>query len=144
MAGGEATFLVPLTASTASLHALAVAGEAARHRKAKVLATYVIEIGHEYPIDVELDVESRRGETILRKAEQLASEHHFPVESVLLQARSAGRATLDEAQHRGVSLIAIGLPAARHGAVELNRVADYLLRKAPCEVWLIREGAPAQ
>ncbi len=140
MGNGEAVFLVPLMASSATMHALAVAGEAARHQKAKVLATYVIEVSREYPVDAELDVESRRGEMILRKAEQLAASRHFTLEAALLQARSAGHAILDEVTRQGVTLIAVGVPASSNGGVDLGKTAEYLLRKAPCEVWIIREG----
>jgi nucleotide-binding universal stress UspA family protein len=140
----EGLFLVPITSSTATLHGLAVAGEVARHRKTKVLVTYVIEVSREFELDADLDMESRRGEIVLRKAEQVAAEGHFSIETDLLQARSAVRAILDEAVHRKVSLIAIGVPAASYGSIELGRTADYLLRKAPCEVWLIREASEAE
>jgi nucleotide-binding universal stress UspA family protein len=136
----DGIFLVPITASTATMHGLAVAGDAARHRKAKILVAYVIEVSREFPLDADLDMESRRGEIVLRKAEQVATEGHFTIETDLLQARSAGRAILDEALRRKVSLIAIGVPAANYGSIDLGRTAEYLLRKAPCEVWLIREG----
>jgi nucleotide-binding universal stress UspA family protein len=144
MANGDALFLVPLTSSTAAQEALLVAGEAARARHGSVLATFVIEVGHDRPIDAELDAESRRGETVLRRAERAATEHQFKLESDLLQARSAGRAIVDEARRRNAVAIVIGVGAARHGTFDAGGTADYLLRKAPCQVWLIREGAPAE
>jgi nucleotide-binding universal stress UspA family protein len=144
MAGDERLFLVPLTSATATLHALAVAGEAARHRRARILATYVVEVGWDLPVDADLDFEARRGEIVLRKAEQVAADGHFQIEADLLQARSAGRAIVEEAIHRGVGLIAMGIPAANYGSLDLGRTADYLLRRAPCEVWLIREGNTAE
>ncbi|MCA9822104.1 MAG: universal stress protein [Dehalococcoidia bacterium] len=142
-ASSEQVFVVPLSTTPATLHALAVAGEAARHRRATILATYVVEVSREYPVDADLDMESRRGELVLRKAEQIATEGNFSIEADLLQARSAGRAILDEATRRGARVIVIGVPAADYGSLNLGRTAEYLLRKAPCEVWLIREeGAP--
>jgi nucleotide-binding universal stress UspA family protein len=144
MADSGDLYLVPLTGSPATLHALAVAGDVARHRKAKVLVTYVVEVSRDLPVDAEMDLESRRGELVLRKAEQIAHDGHFTLEADLLQARTAGRAIVDEARHRRASLIAIGVPAADYGSLDLGKTADYLLRNAECEVWLIREGSPKE
>jgi nucleotide-binding universal stress UspA family protein len=141
MTNGEALFLVPLTASPATHQALLVAGEAAKARHGSVLAAFVIEVGHDLPLDAEMDAESRRGEMALRRAEHAATEHHFKLESDLLQARSAGRAIIEEAKRRNAAAIVMGVGPARHGAFEAGGTADYLLRKAPCQVWLIRERA---
>jgi nucleotide-binding universal stress UspA family protein len=141
MANGDALFLVPLTSSPATQEALLIAGEAAKARHGSVLATFVIEVGHDLPLDAEMDAESRRGEMALRRAEHAATEHHFKLESDLLQARSAGRAIIDEAKRRNATVIVMGVGPAKHGTFEAGRTADYLLRKAPCQVWLVRERA---
>lgn len=139
MANDEALFIVPVNSSTAWLEAMQVAGEAARSRHGSVLAAYVIEVGRDLPLDAEMQAESRRGETALRRAEQAATEGHFKIDSDLLQARSAGRAILDEAKRRSAAAIVIGVPARSDGTFDHGKVADYLLRKAPCQVWVIRE-----
>lgn len=131
--------LVPMTSSAASFHALNVAGSYARQHRGKVVAAYVVEVGYEFPIHEESSTESRRGEIVLRKAEQAANEGHFPVEPTLLQARAAGRAIVDEAKRRRASVIVLGAAAGTDGAFSPNKTADYVLRKAPCEVWLIRD-----
>jgi nucleotide-binding universal stress UspA family protein len=144
MPNSEPVYVVPLSGSPATAEALLVAGEMARARHGAVLATYVIEVSYELPLDAEMDADSRRGETVLRRAEQTASERHFKLDSNLLQARSAGRAIADEARRVNAVAIVIGVGARSDGTFDAGRTADYLLRKAPCPVWMIREKVPAQ
>lgn len=63
------------------------------------------------------------------------------MESELLQAREVGPALVDEAIERGVDLIIIGVPyKKRFGEFNLGKVAPYMLKNAPCRVWLVRQA----
>jgi nucleotide-binding universal stress UspA family protein len=59
----------------------------------------------------------------------------------LLQAREAGHAIVDEAMERGVDLILMGAEhKAPLGEYQMGRLTQYVLRAAPCNVWLWRHA----
>ena len=96
------SLLVPITNSTASLEAVAMACRLAKPAKGKVAVVHVIEVLRSLPLNVEMDSEARRGEQLLRRAEEAASSADYKVTGELLQAREAGPAIVDEARDRGV------------------------------------------
>ena len=62
-------------------------------------------------------------------------------EGELLQAREAGQAIVDEARDRGVDAIILGIGYKRLiGAFQVGRTADFVLKNAPCQVWVVRQG----
>ena len=134
------SYLVPVDGSAASFHALGVACDLARHVKGKVHILHVIEVPRSVALDAPLDAEVERGEEILERAEQLATEHGVEARGDLLQARQAGHAVVDEAVERGVDAILIGIAYHRPlGRFELGRLPAYVLEHASAEqVWLIR------
>ncbi|MDP2728276.1 MAG: universal stress protein, partial [Dehalococcoidia bacterium] len=68
-------------------------------------------------------------------------ELDYEVETELLQAREVGPAIVDEAIERGVDLILLGVPyKKRFGEFNMGRVAPYVLKNAPCRVWVIRQA----
>ena len=147
MARGDAadvrSYLVPVDGSEAAYHALGVACDLARRSKATVHVLHVIEVARSLALDAELDVEVRRGEEILNRAEQVAGDHGIAVEGDLLQARQAAHAVVDEAVERGVDAIVMGVEYHRPlGLFELGRLPTYVLEHAPTQVWLIRYPAP--
>jgi len=136
--------LVAIGESRSSLGALGTACIYASQRKAPLLAIHVIEVQRALPLDADLDAESRRGEQLLRRAEGLAHEKGFSLEGELLQARDAGQAIVEEAKSRGAEVIVLGIDYRRLiGQFDLGRTADYVLRHAQCQVWLVREPVGA-
>lgn len=136
------SIMVPVDGSAASMEAVALACDIARKNKGKVYVVHVIEVKRTLPLDAELEPEAGAGESILAQAEQAAAEHDFQVEGELLQAREAGHAVVDEAMERGVNLIILGVEyTAPFGEYQLGRMPLYVLRSAPCEVWLCRHTA---
>jgi nucleotide-binding universal stress UspA family protein len=136
--------LVAIGESRASLEALSAAGVYASQRKMRLVAIHVIEVKRALPLDADLDAESRRGEQLLRRAEGIAHEKGFAVEGELLQARDAGQAIVEEAKTRGAELIVLGAGYRRLiGQFDLGKTADYVLRHALCQVWLVREAVGA-
>jgi nucleotide-binding universal stress UspA family protein len=124
------------------MEALALACVVARQRKAKVFAVNVIEVLRSLPLDAQLDTDARRGEQVLRKAEEVASAQGYQVSGELLQAREAGQAIVDEARERDIDVIVLGVrrrPLVGH--FDMGRTAEFVLRNAPCEVWVVRQGA---
>lgn len=135
------TFLVPVASDRASMEAIAVAAAAAKARRGRLHLLHVIEVGRSMPLNVELDQESRRAQQIIEKAEAAAAEFGCQgVRSVVVQAREAGPAIVEEARSQKADVIVLGLPPfeGEDRPFALGPTAEYLLRHAPCEVWLIR------
>ncbi len=137
--------LVPIVQSPASLDAVTVAATVARQRKGRVYVVHVIEVNRSLPLNAELDAEARRGEQLIRRAEELAAESGVQATGTLLQAREAGPAIVDEARDREVDAIILGIGYKRlTGSFHVGRTADYIMRNATSAVWVVRQSmAPA-
>jgi nucleotide-binding universal stress UspA family protein len=121
------------------MNAILLACAMARKNKGKVYAVHVIEVKRSLPLDAELPDEANSGEALLTKAERAASEADFRIDGELLQARDAGHAIVDEAMERGVDLILMGTEhKAPTGEYQMGRVTQYVVKAAPCSVWLWR------
>jgi nucleotide-binding universal stress UspA family protein len=131
--------LVPLDGKQAGFEALALACSIAKRNRGTVYIAHVIEVRRSLPLDAEMRPEMEEGERILSTGERLAEEFDFKVKAELLQSREAGSALADEATERGVDAIILGVSyTAPYGEFELGRTTQYLLRNAPCRVWLLR------
>ncbi len=135
------SILVPVTDTSASLEAVGIACRLAKQSKGRVFVIHVIEVLRSLPLNVEMDIEARRGEQVLRHAEDAASEVGYRISRDLLQAREAGPAIVDEARDRGVDAIILGVGYKRLiGDFQVGRTADYVLKHAPCQVWVVRQA----
>jgi len=111
----------------------------AKRNKAKVVAVFVIEVPRALPLDAEVPEAMEEGERSLQRAEAIAEELEEEIETEILQSRLAGPAIVDEANERNVDLIVMGLPyRTRLGEFYLGSTATYVLKNAPCRVWLCR------
>ncbi|MDE3096419.1 MAG: universal stress protein [Chloroflexota bacterium] len=136
---GVRAILVPVDGSPASMGAVALACSIARRNKGKVYAVHVIEVKRSLPLDADLAEEASSGEDVLTRAERVAAEADFKLEGELLQAREAGHAIVDEAMERNVDLILMGAEhKAPLGEYQMGRLTQYVLKTAPCSVWLWR------
>lgn len=136
------TILVAVTASSHSLEAIAFACSLAKARKSNVIAVHVIEVNRSMPLDANLDSEARKGEQILRKAEEIAAGLEYHITGELIQARVAGPAIVEEAADRGADLIVLGVSYDHHGGGSyLGAAADYVLRNAEATVLISRQSA---
>lgn len=137
--------LVPVIQSHASFDAVGIAAMLARQRKGHVYVIHVIEVNRALPLNAELEAEARRGEQLIRRAEEVATQAGHPVTGTLLQARDAGEAIVEEARDQGVDAIILGLAADRPGGSTLvGHTVEYVLQHATCAVWVVRESmAPA-
>lgn len=121
------------------MDAIALACNIARKNKGKVYAVHVIEVKRSLPLDADLSDEASSGEGVLVQAEKVAQDNDFKIEGELLQAREAGHAIVDEAMERGVDLIVMGAEhKAPLGEYQMGRLTQYVVRAAPCSVWLWR------
>ncbi len=136
--------LVPVNGSSTDRQALELACSAAKRNKAKVYAICVIEVKRTLPLDAELEPEVQKAEGVLDRAEKIADEADYTVETEILQAREVGPAIVDEATERAVDVIVMGVPyKKRFGEYTPGPTATHVLKHAPCWVWICREPAAA-
>ena len=133
------TILVPVDGSHSSMQAVALACDIARKNKGDVYVVHVIEVNRNLPLTAEIESAEKEGDEILANAEQVSREQGFSVEGAILHAREASPAIVDEAIERNVDLIIMGTDYTQpFGEFQLGSVVQYVLKSAPCEVWLCR------
>ena len=135
--------LVPVNGNGTDEEAVALACEIARRSKAEVYAIYVIEVKRTLPLDVDLPPEAAKGDAVLARVEKVSQTYAINLQGEILQARDVGTAIVDEAAERRIDLIVMGLTYKRKfGEFDLGQTTQYVLRNAPCRVWVAR-AAPA-
>ncbi len=135
--------LVAANGKDADDEAVKLACDLAKKSKAKVCVVYVIEVKRSLPLDAVIESEIRKAEEVLARAEDIAADKDYEVETDLIQAREVGPAIVDEAMGREVDLILMGVTyKKRFGSFSLGRVIPYVLEEAPCRVLLCREPMP--
>lgn len=133
------SLLIAVTGDAIDENVLLLATTLARRFSATLYAIYVIEVKRSLPIDAEIGPEIEKGERLLDGVEQWCEDAQVPVETALLQAREIGPAIVDEAVERGVDGIFLGISHRKRPAEgELGSAALYVLKNAPCLVWLSR------
>jgi nucleotide-binding universal stress UspA family protein len=135
-----AKFLVPVGGGKVDDETVRLACTIAEATKGKVFVIYVIEVARTLPLDAELEADNKKAEELLAKAEKTAETIGCQVETEILQARETGPAIVDEAIERGVDVIIMGLKyEKRFGDFDMGTVVPYILRNAPCRVFIWRE-----
>ncbi|MEE9199117.1 MAG: universal stress protein [Dehalococcoidia bacterium] len=131
--------LVPVDGGAADEEAIQMACSFATKSKGQVYVLYVVEVPWRRPLDAEMELEVRKAEAVLDYMESLAKQQHCTVQTEVLQARAVGTAVVEEALARRIDLIVVNTAYERHyGEFSLGRAAPYVLRNAPCHVWLYR------
>lgn len=135
-----AKILVPVNGERVDEEVVKLACTIAKRRKGKVYVVYVIQVKRALPLDAEIEPETQKGEELLKRAERVADELDYQVDTDLLQAREVGPALVDEAVERGVDLILMGIGYKKlFGEFNLGSTVPYVLKNAPCRVLLWRE-----
>ncbi|CAN5544207.1 hypothetical protein BH23CHL5_BH23CHL5_01850 [soil metagenome] len=140
---GYRRVIVPVTGEAEDEKILALANELSYRNKVAVTLVFVVEVPQAMPLDADIPAAIDRGEIVLAKAAQLASNllaaDHQHITTDLLQARSAGAAIVDEAIERSADAV---LMAAKvrvvHGKPTTGETAAYVLMNAPCDVVVLR------
>ena len=135
--------MVPVTGLTVGEEAVRLACKMGRMDGAKVHALYVIELGHEYPLDANLPRETAAAESILERIDAISHEERCPADTALVQARHAGPAIVQEALDRNIELITMAA-GYKKGSLVLSDAVQYVLQNAPCPVVLWREPPRSQ
>ncbi|HJW22214.1 MAG TPA: universal stress protein [Candidatus Limnocylindrales bacterium] len=115
--------------------------ESARASRAALVGVHVVEIEWSLPLDADIASRSEGVQQILDHAETVAESVKVRLEPVLLQAREVGAALVDEAAERGADLLVVSLPYRKRfgGDFAIGRTVPYVLKHAPCAVWVVRE-----
>jgi nucleotide-binding universal stress UspA family protein len=123
-----------------------LAAGVARQWKAKLVAVHVVEIDWTQPLDADVAGQSEDVQRVLDLAEETAEECQYKIEPVLLQARDVGAALVDEATEQGADMLILGLPYRKRfgGDFAIGRTVPYVLKNAPCAVWVVREPIPEE
>ena len=126
--------------SPADEEAVKLACELAKKSKAEIYVVYVIEVNRSLPLDAVIESDVNKAETVLTRAEDIATENDYSIETDLIQAREAGPAIVDEARERKTDLIIMGLHyKKRFGTFDLGSTIPHVFEEAPCRVLLLRE-----
>jgi uncharacterized hydrophobic protein (TIGR00271 family) len=130
--------LVPIANPATASALLRTAGRLAQFKGGSVLALQVVTV----PDTVPLETASRRAEAsraILEKALTIGNEENLPIQTMTRVAHSVAQGILDAATEENVDLIVLGWegPTRSRGA-SLGRIADAVLRDAPCDVLVVR------
>ncbi len=132
--------LVPVSGNDADREAVALACKMAKENKGKVCVVYVIQVKRSLPLDAEVEPETQKAEEILSRAEKVADEQDYEIETDLLQTREIGPAIIDEAMEQSADVILIGVAyPKRFGQFDLGETIPYVLKNAPCRVILLRQ-----
>jgi APA family basic amino acid/polyamine antiporter len=105
--------------------------------KSNILAMHVIEVPMTLPLDAKMTAEKEKAEKSLDQAEMIAEEYGVPVLTKLVQARSAGKAIVEEAVKRKSDLILLGQPD-KHDINDIinGKTINYVAQNAPCRVMI--------
>jgi len=134
--------LVAVKGDKADEAAIKLACHLAGESKGEVHAIYVIEVPRSLPLEALLDKEVEQGEAILRQAQGMAEEMDYQMETEIVKAREAGPAIVELAMEKEVDLVLLGIDyKKRFGEFHLGETVPYVLKEAPCRVFLAREPA---
>lgn len=134
------SILIPVTGHKVDEEALKLAFSLQKKHKSRIFVLHVIEVHRTLPLDAQVESEAQRGEAILKGMEKLAEDEGHKIETQLLQAREAGPALVQEAVERQAELMIMGMSYRKpFGLFSLGQTIQYVLKNAPCAVWLLRE-----
>jgi APA family basic amino acid/polyamine antiporter len=127
--------LVPIMGSRISDEMMVLACQLATEKQSAVDALYVIEVPFNLPLDARLPQEREKAKVVLEQAAVVADQFGVTMTPIVVTARSAGRAIVDEAKDRRSEIIILGATRKRRFTERaLGTTIDYVLQHAPCEV----------
>jgi nucleotide-binding universal stress UspA family protein len=141
--------LVPVKGAPVDDEAIRLAYTYALAKKGKgryigVDVVYVVEVPHALPLDAQLDDKLERGEKALDHAEEVARDMGLDVDASIMQARNTGAAIVDMSRETGSEMIVMAVDYHKKlGELDMGRTLPYVLKHAPCRVWVCRAPIPA-
>ena len=138
--------IVALAGGTGDERIVRLVSELGRPSHAELVGVHVVEVEWSLPLDADIAARSEEAQQILDQAELTAETLKMRLEPVLLQAREVGAALVDEATERQADILILGLAYKKRfgGDFAIGRTIPYVLKHAPCAVWVVREPMPEE
>jgi len=129
--GAVRTILVPILEA----RAVELASRLGQMQKAVILVGYIIVVPRTLSLGVPLPQVEEHAGRALERAKTIVEMHELEAGTEIIRARDAGEGIVRAARDRDVDLIVLGISPVS-GLLEGStaRVAEALLRQAPCEV----------
>jgi nucleotide-binding universal stress UspA family protein len=136
--------LVALSGKDLDAEVVTMACNVAKMKKSSVFAVYGIEVPRKLAVDAEMPEETVAAQRALERASSVADQLKTRVEQEIIQSRHFGQSVVDEAEAHDCALVILGLPyqLGMAGHFDLGDKADFILKNAPCRVWLVRGQPP--
>jgi basic amino acid/polyamine antiporter, APA family len=127
--------LVPIVGSRITDEMMVLACQLATEKQSAVDALYVIEVPFNLPLDARLPKERENAQAVLEQAAVVADQFGVKMTPIVVTARAAGRAIVEEAKERRSEVIIMGATRKRRFTERaLGTTIDYVLQHSPCEV----------
>ncbi len=127
--------LVPIVGSRITDEMMVLACQLATEKQSSIDALYVIEVPFNLPLDARLPNERDTAASVLEQAAVVADQFGVTMTPIVVTARAAGRAIVDEAKERRSEVIILGATRKRRFTERaFGGTIDYVLQHAPCEV----------
>jgi nucleotide-binding universal stress UspA family protein len=138
--------VIALNGGSSDAQIVALASRFAKIGTTELIAVHIVEIDWTLPLDADIAGNSEEAQRVLDMAEEIAEGNKVRLTPVLLQARDIGAALVDEASERDADLLVVGLPYRKRfgGDFAIGRTIPYVLKNAPCAVWVVREPIPEE
>jgi nucleotide-binding universal stress UspA family protein len=138
--------VIALNGGSSDAQIVALASRFAKTGTTELIAVHIVEIDWTLPLDADIAGHSEEAKRVLDMAEAVAENNKGKLTPVLLQARDIGAALVDEASERNADLLVVGLPYRKRfgGDFAIGRTIPYVLKNAPCAVWVVREPIPEE
>jgi nucleotide-binding universal stress UspA family protein len=136
--------LVAVTGTELDKELVSLASNIAKQKKVDLYGVYGIQVPRTLPVDADMPGETGTARSALEHAETIADRIGAHMEAEIIQSRHYGQSLVDEADTHGCALVVLGLPyrVGRQGHFDLGETADYVLKNAPCRVWVVRGQPP--
>jgi nucleotide-binding universal stress UspA family protein len=133
--------VVALSGHPNGMRLVKLVAELVRPHKGELIGVHVVEVDWSMPLDMDIAGRSEEIQQVLDMAEGTAESAGVKLEPVLLQARDVGAALVDEALERDADVLVVGLAYRTKfgGDFAIGRTIPYILKNAPCAVWVVRE-----
>jgi nucleotide-binding universal stress UspA family protein len=139
------SIIVAVTGSEMDREIVSTACTLAKLKNVKVFAIYGIEVPRTLQIDDPMIEQTQRANDALDQAVTIAKKLNVDIEPEIVQSRHFGQSLLEESKEHNAVVIILGAPyhLRRDGQFDLGETAEYLMKNAPCKLWLVRGQPPA-
>jgi nucleotide-binding universal stress UspA family protein len=125
--------LAIITGSTADQYVATTASRLAKQMKTELSLLYVIEVPRNYPIDMEVPIETEKGEKALSNIEEIVNRFKIKSKGEILQARFSGSAILSQSENIGADTIILAYSKKISNNLYDN-VWEYVTEYSKCDV----------